>query len=109
MQSVEEALAVIAQGVDHVGITPSNIGLPGEVDFDIARAIVEAVDNAAVTVALSVESELDAIVSMVQAVRPDILHLCGLKDTVLPASVLTLRDRLPDLPIMQAIPGRGQQ
>ena len=45
MQSVEEALAVIAEGVDHVGITPSDIGLPGEVDVHTARAIVEAVGD----------------------------------------------------------------
>ena len=46
MQSVDEALAVIAQGVDHVGITPSNIGLPGEVDNDTARAIATVVIHA---------------------------------------------------------------
>ncbi len=107
MQSVEEALAVIAEGVDHVGITPSDIGLPGEVDVHTARAIVEAVVDAAVSVALSVESNLDAIVSMAQAVRPAILHLCGLEDTITPTGVLALRERLPDLPIMQAISVSG--
>ena len=40
MQSVEEAQAV-ALGVNHIGITPSNLGLPGEVDFATARAIVD--------------------------------------------------------------------
>jgi len=52
MQSVDEALAVIDQDVDHVGITPSDIGLPGEVDLATARAIVEAVGDSAITVAL---------------------------------------------------------
>jgi phosphoribosylanthranilate isomerase len=84
MQSVDEALAVIDQGVDHVGITPSDIGLPGEVDLATARAIVEAVGDSAITVALSVESNFDAIETMVQTVRPDILHLCGLENTILP-------------------------
>ena len=42
MQSVEEAQAV-ALGVNHIGITPSNLGLPGEVDFATARAIVGGV------------------------------------------------------------------
>ena len=66
MQSVEEAVEVSSLGVDHLGITPSNIGLPGEIDFDTARNIVEAVGKSAVCVALTVESNPDAIVSMVQ-------------------------------------------
>ncbi len=107
MQSVDEAMAVIAQGVDNVGITPSNIGLPGEVDYATARAIVEAVGDSAVTVALSVESSLDSIEIMIQAVCPDILHLCGLENTILPEGVLALRERLPDLPIMQAVSVSG--
>lgn len=43
MQTVEEAQAVVALGVNHVGITPSHLGLPGEVDYDTARAIVAGV------------------------------------------------------------------
>ena len=107
MQSIEEALAVVACGVDHIGITPSTIGLPGEVDFATARAIVDAVGNSAVKVALTVESSLDAIETMVQAVRPDILHLCGLENTLPPDAVRTLRERLPNLPIMQAVSVAG--
>ncbi|MCA9397780.1 phosphoribosylanthranilate isomerase, partial [candidate division WWE3 bacterium] len=74
MQTIEEAQAVVTLGVNHVGITPSDLGLPGEVDFATARAIVEGVGETAVSVALSVESDLDAIEKMVTAVRPDILH-----------------------------------
>jgi phosphoribosylanthranilate isomerase len=109
MQTIDEARAVVALGVDHVGITPSQLGLPGEVDFATARAIVDAVGDSAVCVALSVDSDLDAIEAMVQAVRPDILHLCGLENTLLPAAVRTLRDRLPDLAIMQAISVAGPE
>ena len=55
MQTPEEALAVAASGVDHIGITPSNRGLPGEVDVEIARGIVDAVGGLAVAVALTVK------------------------------------------------------
>lgn len=109
MQTIEEALAVVALGVDHIGVTPSNIGLPGEVDFARARAIVNSVGNSAVSVALSVESNLDAIETMVRAVRPDILHLCGLENTLLPDSVRALRGRLPDMEIMQAVSVSGPE
>jgi phosphoribosylanthranilate isomerase len=107
MQSIDEAKAVVALGVDHVGITPGKIGLPGEVDFATARAIVDAVGNSAVSVALSVETSLEAIEAMVQAVRPDILQLCGPEDVLLPDAVGTLRTRLPQVAIMQAVSVSG--
>ena len=103
MKTVDEARAVVALGVDHVGVTPSDLGLPGEVDLATARAIADAVRNLAVSVALSVDSDLAAIERMVLAVRPDILHLCGLKGTLSPEAVRALRGRLPNVPIMQAI------
>jgi len=103
MQTVDEARSVVALGVDHVGVTPGDSDLPGEVSFATARAIVDAVRNLAVSVALSVDSDLDAIEGMVLAVRPDILQLCGLKNALPPNAVRTLRERLPNVPIMQAI------
>ena len=109
MQTVDEARAVAALGVDHVGVTPSDSGLPGEVNFTTARAIVDAVRNLAVSVALSVDSDLAAIETMVRAVRPDILHLCGLKNTLPPDAVRTLRERLPNVPIMQAVSITGPE
>jgi len=109
MQTIEEARAVAALGVDHIGITPGNFGLPGEVDFATARGITDAVGDSTVSVALSVESNLDAIETMVKAVRPDILHLCGPENMLLPDAVRTLRERLPNLAIMQAISVAGPE
>lgn len=54
-QTPEEARVLVALGVDHVGITPANLGLPGEVDVETARAIVEAISGAT-SVALSVSA-----------------------------------------------------
>lgn len=109
MQSVEEALQVAALGVDHLGLTPSQIGLPGEIDFWTAREIVEAVGEDAVCVALTVETEKKEIIRMARAVQPDILHLCSLENTFLPDDVRRLREELPDLPIMQAISITGPE
>lgn len=109
MQTPDEARAVAALGVDHLGITPSDRGLPGEVDFATARAICEVVGSSAVKVALSVERDLDAIEAMVRAVRPDVLHLCGLAGEVSPDAVRRLRARLPGLAIMQAVSVAGPE
>ena len=103
MQSPEEARAVAALGVNHLGVTPSQRGLPGEISTSAARAILMSLPEAVTGVALSVEDDLDQIVAMVKAVRPDVLHLCGPEGAVSPADVHTLRERLPGLRIMQAI------
>ena len=109
MQSVKEALDVAAMGVDHLGLTPSEIGLPGEISFRTAREIVEAVDDRALCVALTVETENQEILKMVQAVQPDILHLCPLEGSLPPEEVLRLREQIPDLPIMQAVSVSGPE
>ncbi|MDJ0791251.1 MAG: phosphoribosylanthranilate isomerase [Acidimicrobiia bacterium] len=109
MQTLEEAVALADLGVDHVGVTPANRGLPGEVDLQTAAEICAAVSGRASAVALSVESELDQIVTMVQSVRPDILHLCGPAGVVDPSAVKALRSKLPETPVMQAIAVTGPE
>ncbi len=109
MQTPDEALAVAALGVNHIGVTPSDRNLPGEVSLDAARAIVDAIRGVAVSVALSVESDPEKIELMVRAVRPDILHLCGPDGALTPEDVAALRKRLPGLPVMQAVSVPGPE
>jgi phosphoribosylanthranilate isomerase len=109
MQTPEEARAVAALGVDHLGVTPAQHGLPGEVDFATARAILEAVGGQALCVALSVDTDPDAILAMVRAVEPDILHLCGLTGSLPPQAVRELRTELAGPPVMQAISVTGPE
>ena len=104
VQSPEEGLALVDCRVDHIGITPSDHGLPGELSNEKAAEIFAAIGNRAVKVALTVDSELGKIVEMVTTVKPDILHLCGDLKLVTPARVLELRTLLPGMRIMQAIP-----
>lgn len=109
MQSSEEALAVAACGVDHVGVTPSDRGLPGEISLDLAAEICSAVTGVATSVALSVETDRNTIVEMVRVVNPDILHLCGTPGAIDPEGVRELRRWLPGIPIMQAIAVTGPE
>ena len=104
VQSPEEGIALAECGVDHIGITPSDHGLPGELSNEYAAEIFAAIGNKAVKVALTVDSDLKKIVAMVKTVKPDILHLCGDLKLMTPARVLELRGMLPGLKIMQAIP-----
>jgi phosphoribosylanthranilate isomerase len=109
MQSVEEARAVAACGVDHIGVTPASSGLPGEITFELASEICRAVVGEAKSVALTVEIDLSSVEEMARAVRPDILHLCGPAGALEPDKVAELRSWLPGVPIMQAIAITGSE
>lgn len=110
MHSVEEALACIEAGVDHLGLTPPQGDLPGEITLAAMREIVEAVGDRARTVALTVDTNPDVVRALVEAVRPGILHLCPLADAIKPADVTALRAVLPPgLPILQAISVTGPE
>jgi len=105
MQSVEEAHKVIDQGVNHIGLTPSYCGLPGEISYELAREIVDSVGGRATRVALSVDRDLNEIAHMAEIVRSDILHLCAPFGEVDVTQVRALRPMLPEgMRIMQAIP-----
>lgn len=109
MQSADEAIAVAGSGAHHVGVTPSQRGLPGEVDFTTAAEICRAVTSHATSVALSVEQDLSAIEEMVHTVGPDVLHLCAPTGLVGPDDVRTLRRSLPGVGLMQAIAVTGPE
>lgn len=106
-QSPDEAVALAGLGVDHVGVTIADRGLPGEVDLDTGREIVDALGDRATCVALTVETDPTAVQVFAAAVRPDILHLCGSTTEFPPSAVADLRAwlrrrRLP-IQLMQAI------
>ena len=96
-----------------MGITPANRGLPGEISIEVAREICRAVNDRVVTVALSVESEIEEIIHMVKSVDPQVLHLCGPEGAVPPRMVREIRSQLIDegfhIEIMQAISVLGSK
>lgn len=112
-QSVDESLALVEAGVDHVGITVSERGLPGEIDVATGRDIVAALRGHARSVALTVDTDPIAVRMFAAALVPDILHLCGSTVGFPPAAVADLREwilrrRLP-IELMQAIPITGPE
>ena len=113
-QTPAEATALAGLGVDHVGVTVSARGLPGEVGMETGQAIARALrETGARCVALTVDTDLAAIEDFVAMLRPDIVHLCGDVDLVGPAQVAELREWIDsvgiDVEIMQAIPVSGTE
>lgn len=112
-QSVSEARALAGLGVDHVGVTISRRGLPGEIEDQVGKDIVSALaDSAALVVALTVETDLEAIRSFAREIQPDILHLCGDTNLVGPDEVARLGAWLDEdgmsVDLMQAIGVTGE-
>ncbi len=105
IRTPEDACMVINAGAHHIGVSYGRVKrTPGQVTFEQAQAIYDAVPPHAVRVGLTVSTELEEIVDMVTTIRPDILHLSGDIDPFPPDQVALLRQRVPGLKIMQAIP-----
>lgn len=113
-QTAAEAVELSRLGVDHVGVTVSGRGLPGQVDIHVGREIVAALArSSSKCVALTVETDLDSIREFTRELRPDILHLCGDTDIVGPDAVAGLRHWIEDsglrVELMQAIGVTGSE
>lgn len=109
-QTPREAVKLAELGVDYIGVTPSHRGLPAEISEEQASEVFRALGDKAVKVALTVEPEFDDILSMLDRVKPDILHLCGDIARFGPDKVRELRKHLPaGMKIIQAIPITGPE
>lgn len=107
-QTAAEAVELSRLGVDHVGVTVSDRGLPGEVDMGTGSEIIAALaESPSKCVALTVDTDLDSIRDFARELRPDILHLCGDTDVLGPDAVGKLRQWIEDsglqMELMQAI------
>lgn len=109
--SPEEALAMVALGVDHLGSVVSESGdlRPGWIDTQTAADIVQATGTAAINVLIVISTDLEEIIRITDAVRPDILHLSMHPESFPVAQVRALRARLPGQRLMQAVPVGGPE
>ena len=109
IQSPEEALEVIKAGVDHIGVTPTSCGLPGEISLERTKEIFRAVGDRAVKVALSVDDDPGAILAMAKELHPDIVHVCGNNYFCTPEFTAAIKKEIPGIRVMQAIGVTGPE
>jgi phosphoribosylanthranilate isomerase len=99
MTSIGDAVATAELGADLIGVVIGEPGVLAEaVDYHTAREILAAIRPRARGVALSLSDNRDEICAMVDAVRPDIVHVAAreiesedcawIRDRVAPARVL---------------------
>lgn len=109
--SVAQALSMVELGVDHVGFVAGDYGqVHAELTFAQARAIAETLKGKAVSVALTMSTDLAEIRRMAAAVQPDIIHISSDTGAVGIEAMLELRRQLPTtIALMKAIHVSGPE
>jgi phosphoribosylanthranilate isomerase len=104
--SPEEASALVAMGVDHIGVLVGRGKFPREQSYVATRRIFAAVPQAAKKSALSLSHDFAELAEVVEETGPDILHLGTRPEALGPSQVLELKTLFPELAIMRTIPVR---
>ena len=102
--SREEAAALSALGVDHIGVLVGDGTFPREQTIEAAREILRSVHSGAKSCALSLSDDPELIRTIAVALRPDILHLGAAPDRLTMENVGALKETVPGLPLMRSIP-----
>lgn len=108
--SVEDAVAVASLGADYIGVVVGKHKLAAdEQTYDQARTIFAALPLHTVKIALSISTDVEEIIEMAEAVRPDIVQVQVDVDELTPASTAQLRRSLDPIRLMRAIPVTGEE
>jgi len=110
-REIEEALEAVEAGVDQIGFIVGRYSqVHGELGFDQARRLAAALPSHVSSVALTMATDIDEIVRMVNAVNPDILHISTDPLDLDVETMSTLRDLLAgQVKVMKAIPVAGEE
>jgi phosphoribosylanthranilate isomerase len=108
---IDQAVAAAEMGVDQIGFVAGKYGLVhGELSFQEARRLAEALPPETKRVALTMATDVDEILRMAEAVGPDIVHISTDPEEVGLAAMEELRQRLPSsIHLMKAIHVEGEE
>jgi phosphoribosylanthranilate isomerase len=104
INSPEEAKAVTALGVNHIGVLIGKGKFPRELSYEQAKEIFKSLPPGTKSVGLSLSSNIDEIAEVIEKTNPDILHIGTILESITPSDTLLLKNRFPGLQIMRAIP-----
>ncbi len=107
----KDAVEAAKIGVDHVGFVAGDYGqVCGELSLSEAAAIAGAVREICTSVALTMATNIDEILTMAAAVKPDIVHVSTDPLDVDVQAMRELRDSLsPHTRLMKALPVEGAE
>src|SRR3984893_15973382 len=102
MTSIADAIATATAGADLIGVVVAEPGIvPEGVSTPISREILAGIRPRACGVALSLADDRDEICAMVDAVRPDVLHLAARE--IEPEDCAWIRQRVAPVRLLRAI------
>jgi phosphoribosylanthranilate isomerase len=99
-----EARTLGEMGVDHIGVLVGDGSFPREQTIEKAREIFAAIPAGSKASALSLSHDVDLIVRITTALKPDILHLGAAPQHLSPAQVRTLKARFLQVALMRSVP-----
>ncbi|HUC11886.1 MAG TPA: phosphoribosylanthranilate isomerase [Stellaceae bacterium] len=104
VQTPEEAMALSALGVDHIGVLVGEGAFPRELPAEQVLAIFAATPARSRRVALSLSPDLTEVLRVIRETRPDIIQVQASIEDLPPASLREVKARYPQVAIMRAIP-----
>ncbi|HEU0216341.1 MAG TPA: phosphoribosylanthranilate isomerase [Stellaceae bacterium] len=104
VRSAEEAAALAAGGVDHVGVLVGFGAFPREIAPAVACRIFAACPVGTLRVALSLSAEAEEIDRIVAETEPDIIHVGAAPEFLSPEATAAIKARHPEVRLMRSIP-----
>jgi len=106
MTSIADAVATAEAGADLIGVVVAEPGIvPEGIGAEAAREVLAAIRPRSRGVALSLSDDRDEICTMVDAVRPDILHVAARE--IEPEDCAWMRTRIAPVRLLRAIAVRA--
>jgi phosphoribosylanthranilate isomerase len=106
MTSIADAVAAAEAGADLIGVVVAEPGIvPEGIGSQAARTIMEAIRPRSRGVALSLSDDRDELCAMVDAVRPDIVHIAARE--IEPEDCVWIRARVAPVRLLRAFAVRA--
>jgi phosphoribosylanthranilate isomerase len=105
IKTIEEMQMCIDAGLDRWGLEVGEKGImPSEMNYEKTCKLFAATPKKYPKMALTIETDINEVVKLVNETKPDLLHLCGDINKLLPEGVAELKKKIPGVVIIQAIP-----
>jgi phosphoribosylanthranilate isomerase len=105
----EEAAALSAIGVDHIGVLVGDGQFPRELPISAASEIGAAIVPPSKFSALFLSCDLSLIASWARELNPAIVHLGASAELLSPQDVASLKRVLPGIAVMRSVPVFGEE
>lgn len=106
--TADQARAISAIGVDHIGVLVGDGRFPRELAIAEAARVAAAIAHPSRFSALFLSPDLPFIERWARELRPDILHLGAAAELLSPQDCVDLKRRLPGPALMRSIPVTGE-